>query len=256
MTDIVEKPKKDNRQEYLKELFLANPTAILSLMYLYVTAIGMLYSFLLYRNFEISIFDYSEIGDFLLAAFKNPIAFLSGGFLAAIGVVWWLRRESVLRRTLGEYETAEREYVADVAEIERRKYEAMERGSEVVRESEARRPDADEINESYQRQVDGVRTHERRRRIVTAIIFTLSSVWISFIPPIYSATRTASAIKQEQTPAVDVRYRSFSGSEGQVTEPDLMFVGATQKVAFFYDVNAKRTIVIPQAQIVSIEVPD
>jgi hypothetical protein len=102
MTDIVEKPKKDNRQEYLKELFLANPTAILSLMYLYVTAIGMLYSFLLYRNFEISIFDYSEIGDFLLAGFKNPIAFLSGGFLAAIGVVWWLRRESVLRRTLGD----------------------------------------------------------------------------------------------------------------------------------------------------------
>jgi hypothetical protein len=172
MTDIVEKPKKDNRQEYLKELFLANPTAILSLMYLYVTAIGMLYSFLLYRNFEISIFDYSEIGDFLLAAFKNPIAFLSGGFLAAIGVVWWLRRESVLRRTLGEYETATRKYVA---ETERRKYEAMERGSEVVRESEARRPDADEINESYQRQVDGVRTHERRQRIVTAIIFTLEA---------------------------------------------------------------------------------
>jgi hypothetical protein len=244
MADIVEKPKKDNIQGYLKELFLANPTAILSLMYLYVTAIGMLYSLVLYRNFEISILDYSEIGDFLLAAFKNPIAFLSGGVVTAVGVVWLLYRESVVRRALAELETERREFVA------------MERGSEILREAEASRRDADEIKEQHQRFADEVWADERRGRVRTAFILALISIFISFILPIYSATRTASAIKEGQSPAVDVRHRSFSGSEGQVTEPDLMFIGATQKVAFFYDANAKRTIVIPQAQIVSIEVPD
>jgi hypothetical protein len=55
---------------------------------------------------------------------------------------------------------------------------------------------------------------------------------------------------------VEVRYRSFSGSSGQVTVSGLEFIGGTQRAAFFYDADAKRTIVIPQTQIVSIEVPD
>lgn len=44
-----------------------NPTFVSSLLYLYVTGAGILYSFILYRQFRINIFDYSEIGDFLLA---------------------------------------------------------------------------------------------------------------------------------------------------------------------------------------------
>jgi hypothetical protein len=53
-----------------------------------------------------------------------------------------------------------------------------------------------------------------------------------------------------------VQYRAFSSSAGQVTEPGLQVIGSTQKAIFFYDVNNKRTIVIPQGQVVSIEVPE
>jgi hypothetical protein len=61
-----------------------------------------------------------------------------------------------------------------------------------------------------------------------------------------------------------VQYHSntLSGTADQVTKTGLVLVGATQKVVFFHDVNDKgndkdnRTLVIPQAQIVSIKVPD
>ena len=55
---------------------LNHATLVLTLLYLYAAAIGMIYSGVLYGRFGINIFDYSEIGNFLLTAFKNPIAFL------------------------------------------------------------------------------------------------------------------------------------------------------------------------------------
>jgi hypothetical protein len=79
---------------------------------------------------------------------------------------------------------------------------------------------------------------------------------IVFVLTYANAAETASDIKNGEKPAVEVRYRSFSGSAGQVTVPGLEFIGGTGRAAFFYDADAKRTIVIPQAQIVSIEVPD
>jgi hypothetical protein len=57
-----------------------NPTFVSSLLYLYVTGTGILYSFILYRQFRINIFDYSEIGDFLLAGLRNPLALLFVAF--------------------------------------------------------------------------------------------------------------------------------------------------------------------------------
>jgi hypothetical protein len=87
-------------------------------------------------------------------------------------------------------------------------------------------------------------------------------ICIAVIITYLSAIRAASSIKDGaghrlfEKPAVDIRYRSFSGSAGQVTEPNLKLIGATQKAVFFYDVDEKRTIVIPQAQIVSIEIPE
>jgi hypothetical protein len=96
----------------------------------------------------------------------------------------------------------------------------------------------------------------RRRWVTVAIFISSVGIFVSLILPYYSATQTASSIKHGQYPSVEVRYRSFSGSAGQVTVPDLMLIGATQKAVFFYDVDEKRTTVIPQAQLVSIEVPE
>jgi hypothetical protein len=92
--------------------------------------------------------------------------------------------------------------------------------------------------------------------VIYAIVIAVTSVFSSCVLPYYSAGKTASSIKAGETSSVDVRYRSFKGSAGQVTVPGLGFIGATEKAAFFYDVDDKRTIVIPQVQIVSIEVPE
>jgi hypothetical protein len=100
-----------------------------------------------------------------------------------------------------------------------------------------------------------IEDEQRKRIVIIAIVVTVTIVFSSLILPNFSAARTASSTKHGQYPAVDVRYRSFKGSAGQVTEPNLTLIGAIQKAVFFYDVDDKRTIVIPQAQIVSIEVP-
>jgi hypothetical protein len=64
-------------------------------------------------------------------------------------------------------------------------------------------------------------------------------------------------MKQGEQAQTTVQYRTFSGpSTGQVTKSGLKLMGSTQKVIFFYDDKNERTIVIPQAQIVSIGVPE
>jgi hypothetical protein len=211
--DMAEEPKKegkgnqgsdqkDNSWGYLKEFFLANSTVVLSVLYVYVTAVGMLHSATLYRNFGITIFDFSEIGDFLLAAFKKPLALL-------LGVLQAFLYGAIALSTL--------RYI--------KVYEA---------------PNA----------------IEKYKRWTTVALSATLIVLGSVLPPYVTATFMASSIKHREHPTVDVRYRSFSGSAGQVTEPDLKLIGATQKAVFFYDVSDKRTLVIPQTQIVSMEVPE
>jgi hypothetical protein len=233
---MAKEPTRGNSQGYLKEFFLANPTVVLSLLYLYVTAIGMLYSAVLYGRFGINVFDYSEIGDFLLAAFKNPVAFLSGGLLAAMGGALLSYRAATVRRRVREVE------------------EFREAGSRI--EASIQEEEEEEREKEYQQDKQRYLASQRRRTVRLTIVIAVTSVFSSLVLPYYSAGKTASSIKAGENPSVDVRYRSFKGSAGQVTVPGLGLIGATEKAAFFYDVDHKRTIVIPQAQLVSIEVPE
>jgi hypothetical protein len=180
--------------------FRDHPTLVLSLLYLYATAMGIVYSFRLYRSFGINIFDYSEIADFLLAAFKN---------------------EWVLANLVGQAS------VVIAALSVWRFYEARGLSSMWLATC---------------------------RLWLIGLTYTCIVVIVTY----QTAISTASSIKYGETPAVDVWYRSFSGSAGQVKEPKLRLIGATQKAVFFYDVDAKsqRTIVIPQSQLVSMEVPE
>jgi hypothetical protein len=63
---------ENNRWGKVKTFFRENPTFVLTVMYVDLTGIGILYSWLLYRQFGINVFDFAEIGDFLLVAFKAP----------------------------------------------------------------------------------------------------------------------------------------------------------------------------------------
>jgi len=247
---MVKEPTRGDSQGYFKEFFLANPTVVLSLLYLYVTAIGMLYSAVLYGRFGINVFDYSEIGDFLLAAFKNPVAFLSGVLLAAVGAALLYYRAVVVRKNLQQEEMfdqariqAQHQALQKVEDMEESAKESYRQGVQKY---------LDQQQEARQRFLQ----RERLRTVIFAITIVVTSVFTSFVLPYYSAGKTASSIKAGETPSVDVRYRSFKGSAGQVAVPGLRLIGATQKAAFFYNVDHKHTLVVPQSQIVSIEVPE
>jgi len=241
---MAEEPTKGNSQGYLKEFFLANPTVVLSLLYLYVTAIGMLYSAVLYGRFGINVFDYSEISDFLLAAFKNPVAFLAAGLLAVMGAAVLSIQMSLVRKNEQQGEALMQAREEEEERLKRDKYDKeMEERLKVEKER-----DEQMMKSSLERQ--------RRLTVIFAIVIAVTSVFTSFVLPYYSAGKTASSIKAGETPSVDVRYRSFKGSAGQVIVPGLGLIGATQKATFFYDADEKHTLVIPQSQLVSIEVPD
>jgi|SRR5215211_387871 hypothetical protein len=215
VSGMAEEPtQENNRWDEIKGFFLDNPTLALTLAYLYVTAIGMLYSAVLYGRFGINIFDHSEIVDFILAAFKNPIAILLGALQGAALALsyyvvmpvmrWWRAKRMIL-------EPEQEERLSDIA---KRAY---------------------------------------RRSILTSAVLITAFLILFFT---YAAADAAAfSIEHDYNQKVEVRYRSFSGSAGQVTMPGLQFIGATQRAVFFYDADHKHTIVIPQSQIVSIEVP-
>lgn len=66
--------------------FVANSALVFSLVYGYLTVLGIFYSFALYGWFHINIFDYVEIGDFLLIVLRNENVLVAG--VALVG--WFL----------------------------------------------------------------------------------------------------------------------------------------------------------------------
>jgi hypothetical protein len=64
--------------EYLRSVgnfFREHPAIAGTLLYLQVTTVGVVYSWQLFRRFDINIFYYAEANDFLLAAFRDPVVF-------------------------------------------------------------------------------------------------------------------------------------------------------------------------------------
>jgi len=84
---------------WVVRLLERHPGALLTGLYLALTAIGIAYDFLYFRRFGVNILDYAETGDFLLAALRAPLAI----FYCVLPVVaiWlaallrrWVRRVS------------------------------------------------------------------------------------------------------------------------------------------------------------------
>jgi Ca2+/Na+ antiporter len=175
----------------VKEFFRDNPTLVLSLLYLYVTAMGLPYSAALYARFGINILDYSEISDFLLAAFKYPLVFLWTG-LTGFLLFAYLGYEAAALKTQ--------------ARRNKRLYEDSVRSNH----------QGDERLTPQQQHLrfTGLRLDILVKAIAFAIFLVLSSLVVTYV----SATSSASSIQDGETAAVDVRYKSFSGSAGQVTE--------------------------------------
>ena len=64
-----------------KQLFSANPALIVSAFYIAASVVGMFFSWAFLRQFDINVFNYAQITDFLMASLKEPftwvIVFLS-----------------------------------------------------------------------------------------------------------------------------------------------------------------------------------
>ena len=81
-----------------QRMIRAHPFLLLTLVYLLVSAIGVIYSYFFYREFGISIVKYVDLSDFLLASIQElmSIAIFLGISLAALGMYlldFWVRRK-------------------------------------------------------------------------------------------------------------------------------------------------------------------
>ncbi len=67
--------------------FLKDHWALLaSVGYLYLTVVGMALSWSLYQRYGINVFEFAELNDFLLASFREPLAFLATVVVAVYGI--------------------------------------------------------------------------------------------------------------------------------------------------------------------------
>ncbi len=77
-------------------LFAKHPALALTLAYGAISITGLLFSWSLFRQFDINIFNYMEVGDFMLAALREPLTFLlSAGAVAFYWVVYQLGQMEV-----------------------------------------------------------------------------------------------------------------------------------------------------------------
>ena len=77
----------------IKEFFRTHPGILGSLLYIQLSAVGMIYDWTLYHEFQINILDFAEANDFLLAAFKEPFVLIQGIGIVVVFVayIWFIR---------------------------------------------------------------------------------------------------------------------------------------------------------------------
>jgi hypothetical protein len=197
------------------EVFRANPALLFSMLYFYVSGFGILSSWAFYRGFGVNIFDYAEIGDFLLAAFRNPsVVFVLFNTLVTfvVAILFVVVMPLMMRLFVG----------------------------------------------SFGRRFRWSESYSEHYAFWGTLLFPILAIAVPIVLSVAAVSNNvreqAQDIKHGEAPTVVVQHRSFKGSAGQVRKPGLVLLGATQRAVFFYDVNNEQTLVVPQAQIVSIEV--
>lgn len=65
-----------HRPSWFRQTLSQQPALVVSVLYLFASLIGLVYSWAFLRSFGINVLQYSEIGDFLLASLKEPVIWL------------------------------------------------------------------------------------------------------------------------------------------------------------------------------------
>ncbi len=72
-------------------LLREHPGLLVTVGYLVMSLVGMMFNRSLFERFGVDIFDYAEVTDFLMAALREPLTFVvaAGGIVVAWGIWWW-----------------------------------------------------------------------------------------------------------------------------------------------------------------------
>ena len=68
--------KGEKKPGWVTALLREHPALLVSVVYVAASTIGMAYSWAFLRQFGINVFNYAQIGDFLLASLKEPFTWL------------------------------------------------------------------------------------------------------------------------------------------------------------------------------------
>ncbi len=74
----------ENEKSWLAAVLQQHPALLISALYVIASTIGMLFSWDYLRRFGINVFDFAQIGDFLLASLKEPMTW---ALVAVAGVL-------------------------------------------------------------------------------------------------------------------------------------------------------------------------
>ena len=89
----------EKERSWLAAVLMQHPALLISTLYVAASTIGMLFSWDYLRRFGINVFNYAQIGDFLLASLKEPMTW---ALVVVAGVLvfadnafsrWWQRKE-------------------------------------------------------------------------------------------------------------------------------------------------------------------
>lgn len=212
-------PKENTKLGYLKKIFeyiLEHPAVAGTVLYFGVSAIGVIYTWFLYREFHINIFDFAETNDFLLAAFKEPFAFVMGIVLVLGGLGCMLVQKYTDVAT-----AAIKSFIYRLFRLKPRK---LNMPSNPIKGT---------------------------IRISLTTIFML---FYLFIPAYGFAKINARAMIEDKKFIVNIVYRERRDEALTPVAQRLTasLIGSTDKFLFFYVHSDKRSIVIPIANITSI----
>ena len=91
MSDVSDNNTETDQQSGINLLLQQNPGLGVTLIYLVISLIGLMFSWALFSEFNVNIFNFTEVSDFLLAALREPMTFVMAG--SALLVTWiidWL----------------------------------------------------------------------------------------------------------------------------------------------------------------------
>jgi hypothetical protein len=216
-------PKENTKPGYLKKIFeyiLEHPAVAGTVIYFGVSVIGVIYTWALYREFQINIFDFAETNDFLLAAFKEPFAFAMGIVSVLGGVVCMLVYKYIELAT-----DAYKRFIYRLFRLKPGKLNMPSKSSNPIKSA---------------------------IRISCTTILLL--VYL-FIPAYFYAKKNADDIINNEKSIVNVLYKERRDEALTPVAQRLKasLIGSTDKFLFFYVHSDKQSIVIPIANITSIK---